>query len=123
MSLTLSGEITAIATAILAAGAIITAILAYMAFRKQAQEVSLLQQQIREGAQVRRAKQASRVVFSQEPEGGGNRRNSHSRALSRTAASCLYTVCSSSGTPLRAQTSYISSAAPTSLHQAPISAP
>ena len=40
MSLDLSGEITAIATAVLAAFAIVTGIYAVRAFRKQSQEVS-----------------------------------------------------------------------------------
>ena len=52
MSLNLSSEITAIATAILGVGAIVTAILAYLAFRKQTQEVGILQQQMREQQEV-----------------------------------------------------------------------
>lgn len=42
MSLDLSGEITAIATAVLAAFAIATAGFAFLAFRKQSREVGIL---------------------------------------------------------------------------------
>jgi hypothetical protein len=70
----LSGEITAIAIAVLAVGAIVTAVLAYMAFRKQNQEIVLLQQQVQDEAFVRRSGQASRVMFSEglamDPDGG-----------------------------------------------------
>jgi len=73
MSSDLSGEITAIATAVLAAFAIITAVVAYMAFRRQTQEVALLQQQMREQQNVltreaydRHRAQASRVFLSLE---------------------------------------------------------
>jgi hypothetical protein len=48
MSVDLSGEITAIATAALAAFAIITAVFAFLAYRKQSQEVNVLQQQLKE---------------------------------------------------------------------------
>ncbi len=58
MSTNLSSEITAIATAVLAVFAIITAFLAYRAFRKQAQEVTdqaaMLQVQSEQLAQQRR---------------------------------------------------------------------
>ena len=71
MSSDLSGEITAIATAVLAAFAIITAAVAYMAFRRQAQEVAILQQQMKEQQDVlaheareRYRAQASRVFIS-----------------------------------------------------------
>jgi hypothetical protein len=73
MSSDLSGEITAIATAVLAAFAIITAVVAYMAFRRQGEEVGILQQQMREQQQVltreardRHRAQASRVFLSLE---------------------------------------------------------
>ena len=55
MSVDLSGEITAIATAVLATFAIITAIVAYMAFRRQTQA--------REARERHRA-QASRVFIA-----------------------------------------------------------
>jgi hypothetical protein len=48
MSSDLSGEITAIATAVLAAFAIITAVFAFLAYRKQSQEVKVLQQQLKD---------------------------------------------------------------------------
>jgi hypothetical protein len=71
MSSDLSGEITAIATAVLAAFAIITAALAYMAFRRQTQEVTILQQQMKEQQDVlareareRHRAQAARVFIS-----------------------------------------------------------
>jgi sensor domain CHASE-containing protein len=47
MSVDLSGEITAIATAVLAACAIVTAIYAIRAFRKQTEEVRTIQEQAR----------------------------------------------------------------------------
>jgi len=71
MSSDLATEITAIATAVLAAFAIITAVVAYMAFRKQTQEVGILQQQMKEQQEVlareareRHRAQASRVFIS-----------------------------------------------------------
>jgi hypothetical protein len=71
MSVDLSGEITAIATAVLATFAIITAIVAYMAFRRQTQEVGILQQQMKEQQDVlareareRHRAQASRVFIA-----------------------------------------------------------
>jgi hypothetical protein len=71
MSVDLSGEITAIATAVLAAFAIITAVVAYMAFRRQTQEVGILQQQMKEQQDVlareareRHRAQAARVFIS-----------------------------------------------------------
>jgi hypothetical protein len=48
MSLIAATQITAIATAILAFFAIVTAVLAYLAFRKQAAEVAVVQQQVRD---------------------------------------------------------------------------
>lgn len=76
MSVDLSGEITAIATAVLAAFAIVTAAVAYMAFRKQAQELAILQQQMKEQQDVlvheadeRHRAQASRIFISLEKYG------------------------------------------------------
>lgn len=46
MSADLSGEITAIATAVLAFFAIVTAVFAYIAFRKQSQEVRAIERQV-----------------------------------------------------------------------------
>src|SRR6266567_3502640 len=73
MSSDLSGEITAIATAVLAAFAIVTAVVAYMAFRRQTEEVAILQQQMKEQQEVfareareRHRAQASRVFISLE---------------------------------------------------------
>ena len=45
MSLLVASQLTAIATAVLGAGAIVTAVFAILAFRKQAQEVRTLQQE------------------------------------------------------------------------------
>jgi hypothetical protein len=45
MTLLVATQITAVATAILAAGAIVTAVFAILAFRKQSAEVTTLQQQ------------------------------------------------------------------------------
>ena len=53
MSVDLSGEITAIATAALAAFTTVTAIYAILAFRKQTEEVRTIQEQAR-GADSRR---------------------------------------------------------------------
>jgi C4-dicarboxylate-specific signal transduction histidine kinase len=64
MSSDLSAEITAIATVALAVFAFAAAILATLAFRKQTQEISLLQQQMEEQASERRKDQASRVYLS-----------------------------------------------------------
>jgi len=71
MSSDVSGEITAIATAVLAAFAIIAAAVAYMAYRWQTKEVTILQQQMKEQQDVlareardRHRAQASRVFLS-----------------------------------------------------------
>ena len=66
MSSDLSAEITAIATAVLAAFAIITATVAYMAFRRQSQEVAILVEQHERDIAQRRMAQASRVFISLE---------------------------------------------------------
>lgn len=68
MSLIFATQLTAVATAVLAVGAIVTGVLAYRAFCKQAEEVGILGRQLkeqqeavtREGAERRRA-QAERV--------------------------------------------------------------
>ena len=74
MSVDLSGEITAIATAVLASFAIVTAIVAYMAFRRQTQELAILQQQTKEQQEVlareasdRRKAQAAQI-FTGAPQ-------------------------------------------------------
>lgn len=61
MSLIAATQITAAATAVLAIGAIVTAIFAFLAFRKQSQEVRLLQQQTARDMQRRRQDQAAHV--------------------------------------------------------------
>jgi hypothetical protein len=61
MSLLLATQITAVATAILAGGAIVTAIFAILAFRKQAVEVDLLQKQAERDLDQRRRAQAAQV--------------------------------------------------------------
>jgi hypothetical protein len=48
----LSGEITAIATSVLALFAIVTAILAYLAFRKQSREVGAIERQVTDQQEV-----------------------------------------------------------------------
>jgi hypothetical protein len=76
MSLTFATQLTAIATAVLGAFAIITAVVAYMAFRRQTQEVGILQQQVKEHQEVlaREAReghraQASRVFITLDSGG------------------------------------------------------
>lgn len=54
MSLDLSGEITAIATAVLAVFAIVTAFYARQAFRKQSQEVSAIERQVTDQQELTR---------------------------------------------------------------------
>src|ERR1035441_4912554 len=54
MSVNLSGEITAIATAVLAVGAIVTAIFAVRAFRKQSQEVGAIERQVADQQELTR---------------------------------------------------------------------
>lgn len=63
MSLIAATQITAIATVVLALGAIITAWFAIKAFRKQTQEVALLQQQAERDINQRRRAQASQVFL------------------------------------------------------------
>jgi hypothetical protein len=67
MSADLSGEITAIATAVLAVGAIVTAVFAYLAYRKQSQEVDTLVQQNEREADGRRRSQAALVFLGVPP--------------------------------------------------------
>jgi hypothetical protein len=71
MSLIFATQLTAIATAVLGAFAIITAVVAFMAFRRQTQEVGILQQQMKEQQEVfareareRHRAQASRVFIT-----------------------------------------------------------
>jgi hypothetical protein len=52
MSADLSGEISAVATTVLALFAILTAILAYLAFRKQSREVRAIEQQVTDQQEV-----------------------------------------------------------------------
>lgn len=52
MSVALSGEITAIATAVLALFAIITAVLAYRALSKQAEDIHVIEQQAADQSKV-----------------------------------------------------------------------
>jgi hypothetical protein len=52
MSLIFATQLTAVFTAILGVGAIVTAILAYMAFRKQRQEVTAIEQQVSDQKEV-----------------------------------------------------------------------
>jgi len=65
MSLLVATQITAVATAVLAIGAIVTAILAGLAFRKQAQEVQLLGRQI-EDQQILSAQQGQAIALQSE---------------------------------------------------------
>jgi TATA-binding protein-associated factor Taf7 len=52
MSLLTATQITAVATAVLAAGAIVTAVFAYLAFGKQSQEVRTLDREARDQAKL-----------------------------------------------------------------------
>jgi hypothetical protein len=61
MSLIFATQLTAVATAALAVFALAAAILAALAFRKQAQEVGILQRQSTREAQEHRMAQAARV--------------------------------------------------------------
>ncbi len=61
MSLLAATVLTAIGTAVLAVGAIVTAVFAILAFRKQAQEVTLLQQEAERDREQRFRGQASQV--------------------------------------------------------------
>jgi hypothetical protein len=54
MSVVLSGEISAIAIAMLALFAIVTAILAYLAFRKQSREVRAIERQVTDEQELTR---------------------------------------------------------------------
>lgn len=61
MSLIAANQITAITGVVLAAGAIVTGVFAYLAFRKQSQEVGILQQQLQNEISKRHRDQATRV--------------------------------------------------------------
>jgi len=63
MSLLTATQITAVTTAILAGGAIVTAVYAIRAFRKQSKEVALLQQQAERDIDERRRAQAAKVYL------------------------------------------------------------
>jgi heme exporter protein D len=63
MSSDVSGDITAIATAVLAVFAIVTAVFAFLAYRKQSQETDILIRESRRQARERRSDQASRVFI------------------------------------------------------------
>jgi len=64
MSLIAATQFTAVATGVLAAGAIITAIFAIVAFHKQSQEVGLLLEQAAREAEDRRKAQAAKVFVA-----------------------------------------------------------
>lgn len=63
MSLLTATQITAVASAILAGGAIVTAIFAILAFGKQSKEVALLQQPAKRDIDERRRAQAAKVYL------------------------------------------------------------
>ena len=66
MSLNLSGEITAIATAVLGVFAIVTAAFAVLAFRKQSQEVRAIERQVKDQEKVTRQQaELLKVQFGQ----------------------------------------------------------
>ena len=64
MSLIFATQLTVIVTAILGIGAIVTAVFAILAFRKQSQEVSVLQQQVRDQMEAN-AREADRLRRAQ----------------------------------------------------------
>jgi hypothetical protein len=68
MSSDLAGEITALATAVLAVFAIVTAVFALLGYRKQSQEVALLLEQNEREAFERRRVQAARVSIGPPPD-------------------------------------------------------
>jgi hypothetical protein len=70
MSSDLSGEITALATAVLAFFAIVAAIFAFLAFRKQSREVGILIEQNDRDIRDRHGDQASRVVIRTGAQAG-----------------------------------------------------
>jgi hypothetical protein len=90
MSLIAAAQITAVATAVLAAFAILTTVFAIRAFRKQAQEVAILEYQTKRDIEQRRRAQAAQV-FTWVGE-----RSVHDGEASRPAA-C---VRNSSGQPV-----------------------
>jgi hypothetical protein len=74
MSLIAAAQITAVATAVLALFAIVTAVFAFLAFRKQSREVGLLQEQATREAAERRRAQAAKVfaaIGGQRPDMAG----------------------------------------------------
>jgi hypothetical protein len=66
--LTLPTWLTAVFTGVLAVGAIVTAVFAILAFRKQSTEVRILQEQAQRESEQRLRSQASRVFVWQEFE-------------------------------------------------------
>jgi hypothetical protein len=82
MPVDLSGEITAIATVVLAAFAIVTAVFAFLGYRKQREEVGILVNENREHQQVvereaaeRHREQASRVWVMMAPHDEATKRD------------------------------------------------
>lgn len=61
MSVLVATQIAAVATAVLALFAVVTAVFAYLAFREQSSEVATLQQQAERDIEQRRRDQAIRV--------------------------------------------------------------
>ena len=81
MSLIAAAQITAVATAVLALFAIVTAVFAFLAFRKQSREVGLLLEQAAREARERRRAQAAKVfaaIGGQRPDMAGLIRISNS---------------------------------------------
>jgi hypothetical protein len=90
MSLIAATVFVAIATTVLAVGAIVTAVFAFLAFGKQSQEVGILQQQMHEHQQAlehevaeRHREQASRVWVLMAPDDDITKRDFPAKRLGR----------------------------------------
>ena len=84
MSEIASMQLTAITTAVLAAGAIASAIFAVLAFRKQSLEVSILREQNKREAEYRRREQAVRILIwtgGTEESGAAHVRNTSDQPI------------------------------------------
>jgi hypothetical protein len=68
MSLIASSDITAVATLVLAVGAIVSAIFAFLAFRKQSEEIRVQRMELERAASDRRRAQASQIFIESTVE-------------------------------------------------------
>jgi hypothetical protein len=90
MSMDLSGEITAIATATLAFFAIVTGVYAVRAFRKQSQEVSAIEHQVKDQEELTRQQAALLEIQGRQLDLQQKQFDQQAHERRRAQASCIF---------------------------------